>query len=68
MGRAAGYLINLLGIVAQCNGAMCAAPIPPRSSRRAMAAAEQGYVFSPGMWWIGVKMVLSGSDVQILQM
>ena len=25
-------------------------------------------VFSPGIWWIGFKMNLSGSDVQILQM
>jgi len=25
-------------------------------------------VFSPGIWWIGLRMNLSGSDVQILQM
>ena len=25
-------------------------------------------VFSPGIWWIGSRMNLSGSDVQILQM
>jgi hypothetical protein len=25
-------------------------------------------VFSPGIWWIGFRVNLSGSDVQILQM
>lgn len=25
-------------------------------------------LFSPGIWWIGFRMNLSGSDVQILQM
>ena len=30
--------------------------------------ARAAYVFSPGIWWIGSRMNLSGSEVQILQM
>ena len=34
----------------------------------AFVAIVWGYLFSPGIWWIGLRMNLSGSDVQILQM
>jgi hypothetical protein len=32
-----------------------------------VAKCPHPYVFSPRIWWIGLRMSLSGSDVQILQ-
>jgi hypothetical protein len=33
-----------------------------------LAGSAWPYVFSPGIWWIGLRMNRSGSEVQILQM
>ena len=39
-----------------------------RAGQRANLTLFSAYVFSPGIWWIGLTMNLPGSEVQILQM
>ena len=52
------------GRVAMLNDRKC--PIIDDDIARHLAT--QTLVVSPGIWWIGFRMNLSGSDVQILQM
>jgi len=44
----------------------CAIQVP---GRRGHASIDQtSYLFSPGLWWVGFTVNLSGSDFRILQM
>jgi hypothetical protein len=40
----------------------------PHVTHRQLLVELWAYVFSPGIWWIGLTMNRSGSDVQILAM